>query len=184
MAATQQKINWSKQIKALEKYVKSKKWTVRYTTKAKNDWADWENKRISLKKRANLEVLFYVFLHELGHMLLLQNGRAYSSKYEVVFNEFAGGTQPINITRIEEELDAWRSGVRLAKRLKLKIDRRNYEKVKSKYAMTYITWACRKIVGRSEEFAQIAAEVYQQSQKSSPNEDLPANENNNTTDQN
>lgn len=142
-------INWQKQLTTLERYVSSKKWTVRYLKKAKNDWADWERKRISLKKRANQEILFYIFLHELGHMLLFQNGRAYSSKYEEVFDEFTGGTQPVSIARIEEELEAWRTGARLAKRLKLKTDRRNFEKVKSKYVMTYIRWAHRKITSKN-----------------------------------
>lgn len=138
------KIKWEKQVQALEDYAASKNWTIRYLKNAKNDWADWERKRITLKERANKEALFYVFLHELGHMLLFQNNRAYSSKYEAVFDEFTGSTQPVSIARIEEELEAWRTGLRLCLRLNLKVDRRNYEKVKSKYAMTYIAWASRR----------------------------------------
>jgi hypothetical protein len=140
------RINWRKQIAVLEKYVASKGWHVKYLDTVKNDWADWSKKTISLKSRVNKEVLFYVFLHELGHMLLFQNNRSYSSKYKEVFDEFTGGAKPISLARIEEELDAWRTGFRLAQRLKLKVDRRNFEKTKAKYAMTYITWACQKFV--------------------------------------
>lgn len=139
-------VKWKKQVKALETYVLNKGWAVHYDPDAKNDWADWSKKTITLKPRANNEVLFYVFLHELGHMLLFQNNRSYSSKYKEVFDEFTGSTKPISLARIEEELDAWRTGLRLAKRLNLKVDRRNFEKTKSKYAMTYITWACQKFV--------------------------------------
>ena len=139
-------IKWKKQIVSLEKYVAKKGWNVVYSETAKNDCADWSKKTVTLKPRANKEVLFYVFLHELGHMLLFQNNRSYSSKYKEVFDEFTGGTKPVSLARIEEELDAWRTGLRLAKRLKLKVDRRNFEKTKSKYAMTYITWACERFV--------------------------------------
>lgn len=152
------KTKWQKYISTLEKYVESKKWTVRYLKNAKNDWADWDRKRITLKIRENQEVLFYIFLHELGHMLMFQNGRAYSSKYDEVFDQFNGGTQPVSVARIEEELEAWRTGSRLAKRLGLKTDRRNFEKVKSKYAMTYIAWACRKLAKKELSEASVEAQ--------------------------
>jgi len=152
--ARNRKINWKKQLELLEEYAASKKWSVIYRAKAKNDWADWARKSVRLKERTNKEELFYVFLHELGHMLMFQNNRAYSSKYEAVFDEFTGGTQPVSIARIEEELEAWRTGLRLCFRLNLKVNRRNYEKVKSKYAMTYIAWASR----RTSKKAQAPAE--------------------------
>jgi len=45
---------------------------------------------------------------------------------------------------LEEEIDAWKRGKKLAKRLNIKIDEIKFEKYKAKYTMTYVDWAASK----------------------------------------
>jgi hypothetical protein len=135
-------VNWRQQISALNAYCTSKGWKVVFTQKTPNsDFAYPEDKLITIQSDRKAEVTFYYFLHEVGHMIMCQNKLGYEEKYSAVFNDFHGNSQTYKIARIEEELEAWKTGLRLARRLDLNVNRRNYEKIKSRCVTSYLTWA-------------------------------------------
>lgn len=135
---------WRNQIKKLEKYCEKKGWTVEYKKKPHSDFAEWEAKKITLQITRRPDTLFYVFLHEIGHMLLIKNKQIYNAKYGAIFNEFSRTSQTHKIAIVEEELEAWREGFNLAKKLELTVEQRKFERLRAKYVMTYMAWAAKK----------------------------------------
>jgi hypothetical protein len=134
---------WKSQLKVLEDYCAGKGWEVEYVSR-KDPNADTaivhKNKLVIKKDRTN-ELTFYVLLHEIGHMMLCQNNRMYEERYNAVFEAFHSASLTHKIKRVEEELDAWKTGFKLSKRLKLYVNRRRFEQVKSRCVTTYLMWA-------------------------------------------
>jgi len=136
---------WERQIGALTEYCQSKSWTVAFKKlNPSDDYAAWDKKRIVLSERKNKEILFYVFLHEIGHMLQHQNARSHLGSYEEVPEHFCHQAQASTVAKLEEELDAWKTGYRLADRLELFVDRRQFERVKAGCIMSYVDWGSRR----------------------------------------
>lgn len=137
--------NWRDQISQLITYCDNKGWKVMFTNKTPNsDYAYPDDKLITIQNDRKAEVTFYYFLHEIGHMIMCQNKAGYEEKYSAVFEDFHGNSQTYKIARIEEELEAWKTGLRLAKRLNLQVNRRNYEKIKSRCVTSYLSWAVKR----------------------------------------
>lgn len=135
-------VNWKQQINMLTSYCSSKGWKVVFTQKTPHsDFAYPDDKLITIQKDRKAEVTFYYFLHEIGHMMMCQNKVGYEEKYSAVFEEFHGNSQTYKIARIEEELEAWKTGLRLARRLNLSVNRRNFENIKSRCVTSYLAWA-------------------------------------------
>ncbi|MFA6049945.1 MAG: hypothetical protein WC761_01990 [Candidatus Paceibacterota bacterium] len=147
------KLFWQEQIKVLEEYSKKKGWSVSYNNKKYGDSADWEGKAIALENSRNKERLFYVFLHELGHMQLMKNNTTYNAKYDNIFDNFASMSQVHRLTRVEEEYDAWRAGYKIAQRLDLYVEAPKFEKIRAKYLMTYIMWVVKQQIKKKVDHA-------------------------------
>jgi len=134
---------WKSQIRILEEYCAGKGWEVEYVSR-KDPNADsaiiHKNKWV-IKKDRTTELTFYVLLHEIGHMMLCQNNRMYEERYNAVFESFGSASITHKVKRVEEELDAWKTGFKLSKRLKLYVNRRRFEQVKSRCVTTYLMWA-------------------------------------------
>lgn len=165
--AAKHNISWLEQIRNLESYCAEKGWMVKYVAKTPGADSAWpDSNRIIIQKDRKSEVTFYYFLHELGHMLICQNKNSYSDKYSAIYDDFHANSQTHKVVRIEEELEAWKVGYKLARRLKLSVNRRNFEQIKSRCIMTYFTWAVkRKIKDAISEMLK--------------DEGIPANERNN-----
>ena len=135
-------MQWKQQISKLLEYCEGKGWVVRFTSKTPNsDFAYPDSKLITIQSDRRSEITFYYFLHEIGHMVMCQNKAGYQERYSAVFDDFHGNSQTYKIARVEEELEAWKTGLKLAKRLNLTVNRRNYEKIKSRCVTSYLSWA-------------------------------------------
>jgi len=138
---------WLAQTKKLETYASNKGWKVVYTTGKKNSEAHFWAKKLLIEIDIKPEHTFYYFLHEIGHMLVCQNSKAYAAKYEAVYEDFHETSLTHKANRVEEEFDAWKSGRRLARRLGLKVNRREFEKIRTKCLVSYMIWVVnRKIL--------------------------------------
>ena len=131
---------WMAQTRKLETYACDKGWKVVYTTGKKNSEADFVAKKLLIEADVKAEHTFYYFLHEIGHMLVCQNSKTYAAKYQPVYDGFHETSLTHKVNRVEEEYDAWKSGQRLARRLGLKINRREFEKLRTKCLASYMMW--------------------------------------------
>jgi len=136
-------VDWKQQISVLEEYCNNKSWTIEYrqTKKVKSDFVAITDKKIVVRKDRRPEITFYIMLHEIGHMMLCQNRNMYNERYNAVYGSFSRASMTHKIKLVEEELDAWKIGFKLAKRLKLHVNQRKFESVKVRCISTYMIWA-------------------------------------------
>lgn len=133
------KIDWNQQIKKLILFAEKKDFTTKiYKTKSKISSVHLEKKLIQIYSGHRNEIKFYLLLHELGHVLLNENEKVFkaSSGYGQTF--FTNNTITNKVSIVEEELFAWDVGKNLAKEMKLKINRRSFERLKSHCISSYI----------------------------------------------
>tara|TARA_R110002020_G_scaffold273364_3_gene488481 strand:- start:260 stop:712 length:453 start_codon:yes stop_codon:yes gene_type:complete len=108
----------------------------------------FSDKKIFLDKRSSTENQLYSILHECGHILQHQNKSTFnkSFKYQHVAenDKRKERSYAYRISVLEEEIDAWKRGKKLAKRLDIELDEIKFEKYKAKYTMTYVDWAASK----------------------------------------
>ena len=103
------------------------------------------DKLITISTRQNEEKQLYSLLHECGHLILAKNETSYEKKYpsstKMAYfnsNKRLARSPQYKVDILAEEIDAWRKGEDLAKRLDIWIDEENYYKTKSKCVYTYI----------------------------------------------
>jgi len=113
-----------------------------------SDSVIFSDRKIFIDKRSNLENQLYSILHECGHILQHQNKSIFnkSFKYQHVAenDKRKARSYAYRLSVLEEEIDAWKRGKKLAKRLNIKLDEIKFEKYKAKYTMTYVNWAASK----------------------------------------
>lgn len=100
--------------------------------------------KITINSNNSNEIKTYALLHELGHILLM-NDKKYKRRFSKKIREMdidEKDTSPrSHIHRLEiiqEELDAWERGIMLAEKLQILINKRNIKKYKTKCLVCYI----------------------------------------------
>lgn len=100
-------------------------------------------KKIIISARASPERQLYYLLHECGHFLvgLQEHHERFTAGYP------AGARDPevkksfkYKITCLEEELEAWHRGWKLARRLKLNLNRDHWDVVRLECIRSYAEW--------------------------------------------
>ncbi len=106
-------------------------------------WSDV--KQITINARQGIEKRLYALLHECGHALIRSSWHSFSNQYPAhAHAEIKKQTNPSKSYRIsvlEEEVEAWKRGLRLANRLGIYIDEEKYNQNKTHYLLTYAQWA-------------------------------------------
>lgn len=129
-------------IERLEKYCSKNNWKVVYTTRETNKFF---NGVITLCKANPLEMMYYLFLHEIGHAWMLSYDYAYDDKYPELSRKTLRYSNPsYKIAIVEEEIEAWNIGKKIAKKLYLPINQIYFDKVRSECLMNYFNWATKK----------------------------------------
>lgn len=105
--------------------------------------ADFSKKIINLRKYQDVEKRLYVFLHEVGHVLLCSRDD-YDTRFELV-EQRRYGTDGYKINRVEEEIEAWNEGFKFAKKYKLLINKKKFERTKTKLIKSYFNWALGRV---------------------------------------
>jgi len=131
----------------LVEWISSKNWDVRFGV-FEDEMSQWD-KVIKINIKCKLENQLYTLLHECGHLLLYKN-KNYKKQYPYSFkvdmklnrNKRLMKVHRYQVDLISEEIDAWRKGKELAKRLRIYINEDNYNNEMAKYVFTYINGAC------------------------------------------
>jgi len=103
-----------------------------------------EEKTINVSYRSYPEAQLYTLLHEAGHHLVWSSApKLYKERYEKGYQrvEESDRTPQHKIDAIAEELEAWYRGWKLAKRLRLFLDKKCYTACRDKNVRTYFRWA-------------------------------------------
>ena len=104
-----------------------------------------DDKMITISTRQGREKQLYSLLHECGHLILQNNDDLYSAKYpssakmaNYNSNRTLERSEKYKVDVMAEEIDAWRKGKDLAKRLGVYVDEDNYYSTSTKCLYTYI----------------------------------------------
>ena len=104
-----------------------------------------DDKMITISTRQGREKQLYSLLHECGHLILQNNDDLYSAKYpssakmaNYNSNRTLKRSEKYKVDVMAEEIDAWRKGKDLAKRLGVYVDEDNYYSTSTKCLYTYI----------------------------------------------
>ena len=133
----------------VEQWLEKKGWTVDCDYSVRDE-IFFHGKYITISKRNGIEKRFYSLLHECGHLLVQQNNNQYEQKYptQARMNQFMAhkGIEKSKDFRVEtliEEIEAWERGKKLADRLGLFYDQKNFHTLTNQCIYTYIEWAAK-----------------------------------------
>lgn len=138
-ATTTREINWKAQIEKLTSWAQEKE-GCQVSFSSEDDQVDVGSLEITISTKHTPEVALYFFLHELGHVVLIRDKKQYKHAYGTIFENFSANSLTTKVTTLQEELDAWREGLKIAKSLKLRIDRRKFEIIKTQAINSYLAW--------------------------------------------
>ena len=97
------------------------------------------------RRGQGVENRLYSLLHECGHALIRSNAKNFEYSYPAHATAELDGrkrrSDKYKVSLIEEEVEAWKRGYRLAKRLGVFIDENNFNKLKTKCLISYFNWA-------------------------------------------
>lgn len=130
---------WLRQLRDLERWCNAKGYRV-VCKPAAGDVVYYEKKLIVLDAKMSDEIMMYTLLHEIGHVRLFDSKKYYRI-YGYIFENFSKTSLTYKCAILQEELDAWREGLKLAGMLDLYVNRRKWEVTKTKCIAGYLTWA-------------------------------------------
>lgn len=117
-----------------------------HIAKKANGMYEPDKRLITLSGRASPEKMLHYLLHECGHHLI-----GMEEHHERFGNGYPQGGQPRiensyahRMACLEEEFEAWHRGWKLAKRLKLQVDRESFDKTRLDCLKSYVEWTSRK----------------------------------------
>ena len=100
---------------------------------------------ITINASQGPENRLFSLLHECGHILLCADETRYKEAFPGVWNgvqdKRSSRSRFFRVSLVEEEMAAWNEGLKLAKRLGIKINRKNWDKHKTDCLYTYLRWA-------------------------------------------
>lgn len=106
---------------------------------------DGAARSIAINNRASPERQLYILLHECGHHLIGEpspDGRfGCGHRAYIDDNPNLKRTTVHRVDVVDEELEAWARGLKLANRLGIKLDLNRYNRVRSMYVRSYMLWA-------------------------------------------
>lgn len=107
-----------------------------------------EERTVYVNTCQSRENQLFSLLHELGHAQARKSEKTFCKKYNLLAeSEITGNPVRSNAYRIqllEEEIQAWRNGERIADKLKIRLDKRTYNNYAALCVMSYVDWAARR----------------------------------------
>jgi len=122
-------------------WCQSKSLCIKFTNRY-GGYFDPNKKEVQVNARLAPEMQLIVLLHECGHFLVdVHRPKHRINRGYDALDALAGKTTESRVDIVDEELEAWRRGLSLAKRLKIKLNEEKYNQVRSKCVKTYMKWA-------------------------------------------
>ena len=102
-----------------------------------------DNKVITLSSRASPEKMLHYLLHECGHHLIgmEEHHERFGKGYPRGGDPKAENNFEYRLACLEEEMEAWHRGWKLAKRLELDADREEFDRTRTDCLKSYVSWA-------------------------------------------
>lgn len=94
-------------------------------------------KNINVWWKASDKSFLFLLLHETGHMLQ-SHTKIDDIKFHYSANDKKRNSNIYKVQTIHQEIDAWERGKKLAKKLELNINEKDYDNFAAKYVMSYI----------------------------------------------
>lgn len=96
------------------------------------------SKVIEINSSCDIDKQVYYLLHECGHVLIFNNGSVHDFDLKRVSSKH---TTTSKVYVVIEEIEAWKRGYELSKRLLIPIDKDEWEKAMVRALKKYINWA-------------------------------------------
>ena len=103
-----------------------------------DDSIDEAARVIEINSSNSIETQLYVLLHECGHLLIYNNDDALGTRD--VVSKFSERTKMHRVFRVVEEVDAWKRGKLLAKRLGIIVNDEKWNRVMVRALKKYMEW--------------------------------------------
>ena len=128
-------------LEVLKKWVSRKGYTVSECANI-SDEIDFFSKEIIINKNQTSKNKLYSLLHEAGHLMINNNISSFLNFVPLYPNYFYDGrtmrSRKYKVSVLCEEIEAWKKGIGIAKRLDIKIDKDDYLDYMSKNVWTYV----------------------------------------------
>ena len=137
------KSQWNSQIEDIINWLSSKGYEACFNKDAE-DCVCFMSKKVFINSRCHPETKYYTLLHESGHILVAQDSNKFEKEMPMYARSDDGRnarSKAYRVSTIAEELEAWKRGRRLARRLKHHVDDAKYDKHITDGVMSYIEWA-------------------------------------------
>ena len=103
------------------------------------------DKIVCISSRNHLETRYYALLHECGHILVAQNSKQwkkdmpmYAQDAKVMNDARRSKGKIYKVSLVAEEIEAWKRGRRMAKKMGHYIDDKKYDRIMSDCIYSYI----------------------------------------------
>jgi len=138
-------------IERLTEFCSEHSWQIEYSKHKTNQF---HKKVITLYALRRLEILYYLLLHEIGHAWMLECDFTFQDRYpELVRNPVRYATVTYKIAKVQEEIEAWEVGKKLARSLGLRINENKFEKLRAQCLTSYMNWAGKPRKNRANRYA-------------------------------
>lgn len=122
----------------IEKWLLEKGYSLKWSN---TDQVDYESQTVEICSKLSAKNKLYSLLHECGH-IILSNKRTYNKVFKAVNKaNFDGRVMKSDIYKyqqLREEMEAWENGYKLANKLKIRVDKDDYDIYAAKNFKTYI----------------------------------------------
>jgi len=125
------------------------KWAGKYGVKVKLAWGEDDcyepsEKTITINSRQGPEIRYYTLLHECGHVLIANHWKDFDKEHPMYASSTdlrTAKSKAFKVSIVAEELEAWKRGRRLSKKLGHKINDEKFDNLITENVMSYIKWA-------------------------------------------
>lgn len=130
-----------RKIRILQEYIESLGYAI--TQEKMDPTIQLDEKYINVWWNNSERATLYYLLHEAGHAQQYKNPITLKRFHYAVENKKTN-TNIFKVHIIHQEIDAWQKGIKIAKKLNLKINVLDYEKFAAEKLMTYINYYTNK----------------------------------------
>ena len=135
--------NWQRSIDSVVEWANERGLTVEFGRNLEDQYLA-DDRLIKINTANSREHRFYALLHECGHYLIMKTSSNFVRDMPM-YKGFYGGadgrtarSKAYHVSLVAEEIEAWRRGRALARRLDLSIDNERYDNLMAKCVYSYI----------------------------------------------
>lgn len=138
---------WMDQCEAVRDWLDDKDIMLMFSKELDNEFSP-DGKYINIRPIKNKEEMFYTLLHECGHVLVETNNKGFKDNYKTKdFNDWDKMVRTrdsaLKVSVLADEMEAWNRGRKLAKRLNLAYDEKEFKKLMGQCVWAYASFMSR-----------------------------------------